>query len=129
MTEIVIVDFDVDELTAPALLVLKAAVKYAQMQGAIQLHSIPIDLFCKYAALPNLNFDELHVLLRQARKAVAVIEIVDSVALGGEELYYASWPVFDELGLKDSFVLFEVCPKTINELVLSSLWSLSVNMS
>ena len=125
MAEVVIVDIDTVGLTAPSILVLKAAVGYAQMQRDVQLHSIPMDIFCKYAGLPDLDCHEFLLLLQQARKALATVEIVDSVNPERDDLPYASWPVFNRLGLKNSSVMFEVCSLTSNELVLSALSSLS----
>lgn len=126
MAEVLIVDFDMDGLTAPSLRFTKAAVRYASYIRGGRLHTIPIKLFCEYAALPNLNVEELYVLLEEARKAVATVEVIDSVVPDRHDLGYMSWPLFKELRIEGSQLLFEIRARTFDDWVLSKLWALSL---
>jgi len=123
MAEVIITEIDVDGLTARSLCVLKAAVKFAEVQKYRRVHSIAVEEFCDLAGLPNLAFDDMRALLNEARRAIASIEIVDTMRPNQEN--FISWAVFDEIVLVRQRISFRICHLTWNDRLLSILQSLS----
>lgn len=125
MAEVVISKFEIDGLTAPALDVLRAAVAHAQANPRVRVQKMPIDEFCRLAGLPNMPSDEFSELLREACRALVIVEAVDTDSPDRDDLPYASWPVFSEVGVDGSTVAFAICNHTFDEKLLRLLPTLA----
>lgn len=126
MAEVIIAEFEIDRLTAPALDLVKAAVKYAQKHKNAKLHVMSVEKLCGLANLPCLDFHQMRVLLRQSRTAIVKEEVVDTDLPEREDTDGGSWTVFNEVELRDSQVLFEICARIWDSALLDELWSLTV---
>lgn len=127
MAELVIYSFDIDKLTPSALELLKAAVIHAYKQRRTKLQTMPIERLCSLAGLSGTSLEEFTNMLMEASKAVAVVEAVDTDSPQREDLPYASWPVFNKVGISDSYVTFEVEQATLNEKMIAILLRLTVS--
>lgn len=127
MAEVIITEIDVEGLTARSLCVLKTVVKLAEIRKGRRTHSISVKEFCDLAGLPNLAFEDMKVLLDEARRAVASIEIVDTSRPSQE--HFKSWAVFDEIMLVGQRISFRICRLTWDERLLARLQSLSPHLS
>lgn len=121
MPVLVISTFDVPKLSVPALKILKAAVNYAQRNGQTAPHKLSIDEFCSWACLPLLTVEDFSMLLQEASKTLAVVEVVDTSSPDRNDLPYASWPVFSEVGIDGFCFTFEISSRTFDERLLASL--------
>lgn len=126
MAELTIIEFEMDKLTAPALSVFKAAVMHAQKNRGIRLHRIPITVFCRLAGIPGLSSKEIQILLNEARKVLAIREVIDTASPNRDDLPYLSWPVFTMVLVDELNVSFEICQRTFDERLLSRLPDLKV---
>lgn len=124
MAEVVIAEFEIDKLTAPALKLLKAAVTYALENRRVKLHTMSINTLCRLAGLPSFTAQEFSILLQQARRALVVVEVMDTASPDRDDLPYASWPVFNEVRIDGSSVAFEICRRTFDEKLVSTLLAL-----
>jgi hypothetical protein len=127
LAELLIYSFDIDKLTPPALELLKAAVIYAYKQRRTKLQTMRIDKLCSLAGLAGISLEKFTNVLMEASKAVAVVEAVDTDSPQREDLPYASWPVFNKVGISDSYVTFEVEHGTLNEKMIATLLRLKVS--
>jgi hypothetical protein len=121
MAEIIIAEFDLGRLTAPALNVLKAAVKHAEENKHIRLHTMPIRVFCSLAELPCLSGEQVRAILKEVRSALAILEVIDTSSPDREDLPCVSWHVFKEANIYKSVVSFEICERTFDERFLENL--------
>ena len=121
MSQIIVSTFDVPELSIAALNILNAAVRHAYKNQRVKLHTMKIDELCHLAHLPTIATKRFSVLLKEARKALVVVELIDTSLPERDDLPYSSWPVFNKVRVKDSTVSFEVCSHTFEDVVLASL--------
>ena len=124
MVMLVVSTFEVSGLTAPALAMLKAAVQYAKENHREDMHKMSIDAFCHLAGLPFLPMEPFRLLLKEACRAVAIVETVDVSAQSSSDLPYSSWPVFDRAGIDGEDVIFQVCKYTFCDELLVALQNL-----
>lgn len=125
MAELIIARFDVDELTAPALNVMKAAVTHAETHRGTRSHTVSLDVFCRLAGLPNLCGEECFTILQEACRALVIVEAVDTLSPDRDDLPYASWPVFGKIWVDNSNVSFKVSNHIFHEGLLASLPTLT----
>lgn len=121
MPQLVVSTFDVPELSAAALVILSAAVRHAYENQRFKLHTVEIDEFCHLAGLPSTTPERFLVLLKEARKALVVVELIDTTSPKRDDLPYSSWPVFNEVRIDGSNFIFEICSHTFEDIVLASL--------
>lgn len=121
MTKMTIFEFKMDGISSPALEVFKAAVMHAQKNRCIRLHTMSITEFCRLAGLPGKSSSDIRMILKEARRVLAVVEVVDTSLPNRDDLPYSSWPVFSKALIDDSSVLFEICHRTFDERLLSRL--------
>jgi hypothetical protein len=121
MSQLLVCAFDVYDLSAAALGILRAAVRYAYENQRTKVHTMRIDDFCRLAGLPVTTTDRFSMLLKEARKGLVVIEVLDTTSLQSDDLPYSSWPVFNEVRIDGSQFTFEVCKYTFAEVVLATL--------
>lgn len=121
MSQLVVVTFDVPELSAAALCILSAAVRHAYENQPVKLHTMRIDDFCRLAGLPATTTERFFVLLKEASKALVSVETIDTTFPERDDLPFSSWPVFNEVRLDGSKVIFDVCIYTFEEAVLARL--------
>ena len=100
--------FEVRNVTAPALKLVKAAVLYANEHRDVQRHTMSTEKLCQLAGLPTVNNLELSRLLGEARKVLGDTED-------------ASWPVFRDIWMDTLYVSFEICNRTFDESLLRKL--------
>lgn len=124
MAVLVVSTFEISGLTAPALNILKAAVRYAKENQWIQTHTMSIDAFCNLAGLQSLPVEHFWSLLREASGVLAIVEEVDTSAPNRVDLPYASWPVFGAVCIDGGDVMFEVCDHTFRAELLGVLQNL-----
>lgn len=121
MAVIVVSTFEVSGLSAPALDILKAAVLYAQQNRPAQMHTMNVDAFCYLAGLPPTPVEHFWSLLKEACRALLIVEGIDTSDPHREDLPSSSWPVFDGVWIDGCEVMFEVCKRTFTEGLLSDL--------
>jgi hypothetical protein len=121
MAEIIIAKFELDKLSKPACFILKAAVLYAARYNKAQIHEVPLGMFCALAGVPNMSAEKIRVFLNEALRAVAILEVVDTESPDRDDLPYSSWPVFRNVGVSKSTVLFEIRHQTFDERLLVKL--------
>lgn len=124
MTVLIISKFDVDDLSAPAVEFMKAAVRHAANNRPVKHHSMSIEAFCSLAGLAILTIDEFAMLLKLACKALVLVEAIDTEAPGRDDLPYSSWPIFNEVWIDDGCFTFEVSHRTFDNDLLSTLQQL-----
>lgn len=122
MSQLIVVTFDVPELSAAALRILSAAVRHAYENQPVRPHTLRIDDFCRLAGLPPATTTERFlVLLKEASKALVSVETIDTTFPERDDLPFSSWPVFNEVRIDGSKVIFDVCIYTFEEAVLARL--------
>ena len=123
MAELVIAEFKVAGLNARALKILEAAVIHAQKNRCVRLHTMSIKAFCGLAGIRIQSEREFSSLLRQASRAVGVIDVIDTVFPNRDDLSFSTWAVFSQVGVADSDVFFAICDLTFDERLLTKLQS------
>lgn len=108
MIEIEIAEIDVSPLTVSALKVLKAAALHGFQNADIGKHIVPLDDFCRLAGLPPTSESDMVVLLRNAQKALGIIDTVVLEAPDADDSPYRSWQILKEVHVEDRRVVFEV---------------------
>lgn len=121
MSQILVCTFDVLDLSDAALAILNAAVRHANENQQAKMHTMKIDDFCHLANLSPITTERFLVLLKEVRKALAVVELIDTTSPERDDLPYSSWPVFNEVRIEGSKFTFEVCSHTFAEVVLAGL--------
>lgn len=124
MAELVTAEFKIAGLTARALNILEAAVIHAQKNRCVRLHTMSIESFCRLASIQTRSDKEFSSLLREASRAVGVIEVIDTVFPHRDDLPYSTWAVFTKVGVAGSNVFFEICECTFDERLQAKLYSL-----
>lgn len=124
MAELVIAEFEVDRLSAPALNILKAAVFHAEKNRTIRLQTMSIKAFCGLAGIRSQSVTEFSSLLREASCALGTIEVIDTVFPERDDMPYTAWPVFSEVGVAGLNVFYAICDLTFDERLLTKLHSL-----
>ncbi|BDT58114.1 hypothetical protein MasN3_16080 [Massilia varians] len=121
MTELVVPTFDVAKLSTAALELLRAAVLHARANQCVKLHTMQIDEFCRLAGLPPTTTKRFLTLLKEARKALVIVEVIDTEFPHRDDLPYSSWPVFKESRINGSQIAFEIYNQTLEDSILASL--------
>lgn len=116
MSQLVVSTLDVPELSDAALDLLIAAVRHAYENQEVKLHRINIDEFCRLTDLSATTTERFSALLKEARKALLVVEVIDTLLPERDDLPYSSWPIFNIVGTDGSNFIFEVCNDTFGEL-------------
>jgi hypothetical protein len=111
-------------MTAPALRILKTAVAYALQKPNSKRHTLSIDCLRQMSDLPELSTLQLRALLSEARKALAIAELIDANSSDSEDWPSISWPVFDYIGSSACTISFEISRRTFDPKLLEVLWSL-----
>ena len=126
MTILIISTFDVDDLTAPALELMKAAITHAANNRGVKQHSMSIEAFCALAGLVSLTVEEFAALLKLASRAHVQVEAFDTEAPECDDLPYSSWTVFNKVCIDGCLFTFEVEHRTFDEKLLGSIRELKV---
>jgi hypothetical protein len=121
MPELLVSTFDVSDLSTSAICILSAAVRYAHSNQQIKLHAMRINDFCHLAGMPVITTERFFVLLKEARKALVVVEVIDTSLPQSDGLPYSSWRVFNLARIAGSQFTFEICRYTFAEFVLATL--------
>jgi hypothetical protein len=124
MAELVIAEFEVARLTAPALNILKAAVFHAEKNRSVRLQTMSIKAFCGLAGIRSRSATEFSSLLREASFAKGIIEVIDTRFPDRDDMPYTTWAVFSEVGVASLNVSFAICDLTFDERLLTKLHSL-----
>lgn len=125
MAELVIAKFEVTKLTDLALKLLIAAVIHAEKNRGVRLHMMSIKSFCDLAGIRTLSNAEFSPLLRQACRASAVIDVIDTVFPERDDLPFSSWAVFSEVVVDGPNVSFAICEAAFDERLLINLHRLT----
>lgn len=121
VTTLVISKFEVAGMSAAALDVMKTAVLYAAENRRVRTHKMSIVAFCQRGGFQSTPVEQFWSLLREACRAVVIVEGVDTSELGRDDLPYSSWPVFDGVWIDGNDVMFEICNRSFDSGVLASL--------
>lgn len=121
MAEVIIAEFEVDGISAPALSLMRAAVMHAKAHPSIRYHTIPIEGFCRLAGLPLLSDAQIEALLKEARRGLATWEIIDTIFPDRDDLSSMSWPVFSRSKVDGSCISFEIHELTFDDRLLRKL--------
>lgn len=121
MPEVIISTFDTHRLSHSALKLMKSAVMYAERRRQFSTHTISINEFCKIANLPTLEHLEFIKLVKEACKAIAIVETVDSSSANPDDLPYASWPVFERVEIDKIHFSFKVSCRTFKKSLMEIL--------
>lgn len=122
MSQIIVSRFEVIDLSIDALQILRAAVRHAYENQSVKTHTMRIDIFCHLAGLPSTPTERLLVLLKEVRKALVEIELIDTKLSERDDLPSVSWPVFNEIRIDSSrFIFFEVYSDTLTENIVAIL--------
>ena len=121
MSQLIISRFDVIDLSIDALRILRAAVRHAYENQSVRKHTMRIDIFCDLAGLPATTSERFLVLLKEVRKALVEIDLVDTKLRKRDDSPYISWPVFEEVRIQGARVIFEVYSDTLTENILAIL--------
>jgi hypothetical protein len=121
MSQLIVSKFDVIDLSIDALRILRAAVRHAYENQRVKTHSFRIDNFCRLAGLPAITTGRFLVLLKEVRKALVVVEVIDTKLRKHDDLPYTSWPVFNKVRIDGPRVIFEVCSDTLADNILAIL--------
>jgi hypothetical protein len=120
MSEIVVAAVDVDGLSAGAVELMKTAVRYACANKNIMQHTMPVDEFCRLADQFPATTEQFRTLLKEARKAVASIDVIDTVFPDRDDLPSSSWPVFKKIWTNGLQIVFEVDQQTCHDMLRES---------
>lgn len=89
---------------------MNAAVKYAEESKQTRLHSMLIADFCNFSGLDvNTSVSQVINLMKQARRAILSVEVVDVTGSIKKEVTSGSWPVFSFISITKTHISFEVC--------------------
>jgi hypothetical protein len=121
MPELVISTFDFSQMSIPALRIAKAAVLHASENPQETTHTLNIADFCSGAGLPIIESDDFSRLLKEARKTLAIVEVIDTSSPERDDLPYCSWPVFNRTMIDHSKFTFEICRRSFDERLLATL--------
>lgn len=104
-------------ISSQAKAVLNAAIKYAEERKQIRLHSMLIADFCNFSGLDvNTPVPQVIKLMKQARRAIFSVEVVDVTGSKKEEITSGSWPLFSFISITKTHISFEVCCNMLEEI-------------
>jgi hypothetical protein len=121
MAELIIAEFEIDGLSTSALRLMTAAVMHAKTHQSMRFHTVPIIALCRLAGLPILSSAKMKILLKEARKGLAVWEVIDTVLSERDDLPCMSWPVFSKGIIDGCSILFEINELTFDERLIAKL--------
>lgn len=117
MSEIVVVGVDVDRLSKGAVELMKAAVRYAYANKNSLQHTMPIQEFFLLADQPPLTTKQFQILQKEARKAIAFVEVIDTAFPDRDDLPSSSWQVLKKFYSDGLKIVFEVDQQTFHDLL------------
>ena len=115
MPELVVASFDVAGLSNVARKIMTTAVRRAFAHQEVKKHTMRIDEFCREARLRWTTPKQFRSWIREARKALAVIEVIDTDSPDRDDLPYFSWQVFVELLDNGTEIVFEIDSQTCSD--------------
>jgi hypothetical protein len=114
MPELVVSTFDVTKLSHAARKLMKTAVRRAYAHQDVKKHTVRIDEFCRESGLRPTTSEQFRRWMREARKSLAVVEVIDTDLPNRDDLPYSSWPVFLEIRSNATEVTFEIDSQTFS---------------
>lgn len=100
---------------------MKTAVLHAEENRRVRTHKMSIDAFCQMGGLQSTPVEQFLSLLREACRALVMVEGVDTSDPRRDDLPYSSWPVFDGVWIEGNDLMFEICNRSFDSGVLASL--------
>lgn len=125
MAEIVIVDIELNGLSALGLQVLKAALTHAAAHRDVKEHELSLDEFCALAGVGKLSGEGMRRLLMEGQRVLGCIEFIDTGAAGSRDMPCGSSPMFSLVGADDEFVWFKVFDCVLHDDVLRRVLDLA----
>jgi hypothetical protein len=125
VTEIVIVDIELNGLSVLGLHVLKAALTHAAAHRDVKEHDLSLDEFCALAGVGKLSGDGMRRLLTEGQRVLGCIEFVDTGARGKKDMPWGSSPMFGFVSADDERVSFEVFNFVLHDYVLCRVLALT----
>lgn len=108
MPELVVSTFDVTELSDSARKLMKTVVRHACAHQDVKRHTVGIDEFCRESGLQPITSAQFRHWMREARKSLVVVEVIDTDVPNRDDLPYSSWPVFRGIWSNATEVAFEI---------------------
>ena len=78
MPELIVSTFDVTKLSDAARKLMKTAVRRACVHQNVKKHTVGINEFCRKSGLQPTTSEQFRQWLREARKALVVVEVIDT---------------------------------------------------
>lgn len=117
MSQIVLSDIDVRGLSAGAIELMKTAVRYAFANKNFVQHNMPFQEFYRLAGQLPSTTEQFPILVEEAQKAIAFIEVIDTAFPDRDDLPYSSWQVFKHIRAEGLHIVFEVDQQTYHHLL------------
>ena len=114
MAELVVSTFDVEKLSDAARKLMRTAVRRARAHQDVRRHIVGIDEFCRESSLQWTTSEQFREWMREARKSLVVVEVIDTDFPERDNLPSSSWQVFRELRSNATEVIFEIDSQTFS---------------